>query len=69
MDLKIFIIRKLKADLIKFGLNPKEWIVGSRELDNSLLFENKFDKNFRLLGILSENDHGLCLKELSLFSI
>ena len=71
MDLNIFNIQKLTCELVKFGLNPKEWLLVCQQLGPSkvLHFENKADKNFTLVGTLEKRDHGFSLSELSLFSI
>lgn len=59
-------LKKLKD----FGLNPMEWSLGGvSETQKVLVFKNKLDKTFQLLGFFEGEFKSAQLKNLELFSI
>ena len=57
--------------LADFGLNPVEWLWEKPEVSDNpiVIFKNRQDQEFRLIGRLERQNQSFDLKDLQLFSV
>lgn len=62
---------RISSGLSHFGLNPSEWSFEKNinQEDPVIVFKNKNDRNFQLVGKLSSKSRKPQLMELELFSV
>ncbi len=70
MKNQISTTRSLIKNLASFGLNPMDWQIGEISLmKKTLIFKNKSDQNFQLIGSFEKEQKQISIRGLELFSI
>ncbi len=71
MKNQILKTESIAKDLIKFGLNPKEWMIRSTHSllrQKTAIIENKHDVEFRFLGQLKNEGESYRIQGMTLLS-